>query len=89
MKIQKKENNFTVVCQNISKLNVDGKTLSSSKNSNLTIGKHYIVIDSVIYGSHHLYLIKDDLGLSQRQRSDQFMRLEEMRDKKLEELLQF
>ena len=52
----------------------------------MTIGKHYIVIDSVIYGSHHLYLIKDDLGLSQRQRSDQFMRLEEIRDKKLEEL---
>ena len=86
MKELKKENNFTVVCQNISKLDVDGKTLSSSKNSNLTPGKHYNVIHTMNCGTYDLYLIKDDLGLSQRQRSDQFMKLEEIRDKKLEEL---
>jgi hypothetical protein len=80
------ESNFTVVCINISKLEGDGKTPTNLKNVNLTIGKHYIVIDSMDYESYYLYLIKDDLGLSLRYRSDQFMRLEEMRDKKLKEL---
>jgi len=77
------ESNFTVVCHNI--LDVDGKTVTNPIY-NLTPGKHYNVIHTMNCGSYDLYLIKDDLGLSIRHRSNQFMRLEEIRDKKLEEL---
>jgi hypothetical protein len=79
-----------VVCTNISKLEVDGKTPTNLKNVNLTIGKHYIVIDNSTFryeqGSYQLYLIKDDWGLTLRYRSDQFMTLEEWREMKLNEL---
>ena len=89
-----------VVCTNISKLELDGKTPTDLKNINLTIGKHYIVIDSIDYifdwvqddklsqidKTIQLYLIKDDLGLTLRHRGDQFITLEEWRNKRLKEL---